>query len=175
MLYFENKSEFCVQVKPLGVIWGKFPQYSAANTIMFDDIRRNFLMNPSNGLRIRAFRQAHVNRSSDKELLKLGKYLKEIASVEDLSLLNHRNWEKYVNKRRRKDKKKRKRSSGNSNDNHPPTDSDNPDFSSLSGSDKSDGNNPSGSLDRSDWFYVIIKRPSLLYDKLINVIDEILL
>lgn len=139
-----------VQVKPLGVIWGKFPQYSAANTIMFDDIRRNFLMNPSNGLRIRAFRQAHINRSSDKELLKLGKYLKEIASVEDLSSLNHRNWEKYVNKqRRRKDKKKRKRSSGTSNDSQPPADSDN-NFSPCSGSDKTDGNNASGSLDRSD-------------------------
>ncbi|CAG2173440.1 unnamed protein product, partial [Oppiella nova] len=41
-----------VDVKPLGVIWGKFKEYSAKNTIMFDDIRKNFLMNPQNGLRI---------------------------------------------------------------------------------------------------------------------------
>ncbi len=45
------------QVKPLGVIWGKFPQYSQRNTIMFDDLRRNFLMNPQSGLRIRPFRE----------------------------------------------------------------------------------------------------------------------
>jgi hypothetical protein len=63
-------------VKPLGVIWGKFEQYNAKNTIMFDDIRRNFIMNPKNGLRIRPFRQAHLNRDKDNELLKLSKYLK---------------------------------------------------------------------------------------------------
>ena len=39
------------QVKPLAVIWGKFKQYSSHNTIMFDDLRRNFLMNPQNGLK----------------------------------------------------------------------------------------------------------------------------
>jgi len=40
------------QVKPLGVIWGRFPQWSKANTIMFDDLRRNFIMNPQNGLKV---------------------------------------------------------------------------------------------------------------------------
>lgn len=52
----------CLQVKPLGVIWGKYPQFNAKNTIMFDDVRRNFIMNPRNGLKIRPFRQAHINR-----------------------------------------------------------------------------------------------------------------
>lgn len=42
-----------LKVKPLGVIWGKFPNYKKETTIMFDDLRRNFLMNPGNGLRIR--------------------------------------------------------------------------------------------------------------------------
>lgn len=42
------------KVKPLGVIWGKFSEfYSKKNTIMFDDIGRNFLMNPQNGLKVR--------------------------------------------------------------------------------------------------------------------------
>ena len=41
-----------LQVKPLGVIWGKYSQWSAKNTIMFDDIRRNFLMNPQSGLKV---------------------------------------------------------------------------------------------------------------------------
>lgn len=85
-----------LDVKPLGVIWGKYKQYSAKNTIMFDDIRRNFLMNPNSGLKIRAFRQAHLNRQKDTELLKLKKYLKDIAThCDDFTKLNHRKWEKY--------------------------------------------------------------------------------
>lgn len=42
-----------IQVKPLGVIWGKYGEfYNRKNTIMFDDIGRNFLMNPQNGLKV---------------------------------------------------------------------------------------------------------------------------
>lgn len=83
-----------MQVKPLGVIWGKFKQYSNKNTIMFDDIRRNFIMNPKNGLKIRPFRQAHFNRSKDEELLHLSKYLKYLAkNCDDFSSINHRHWE----------------------------------------------------------------------------------
>lgn len=85
-----------LDVKPLGVIWGKYKQFSAKNTIMFDDIRRNFLMNPQSGLKIRAFRQAHLNRQKDTELLKLKKYLKDIAThCDDFTTLSHRKWEKY--------------------------------------------------------------------------------
>ncbi|XP_032240517.2 ubiquitin-like domain-containing CTD phosphatase 1 [Nematostella vectensis] len=84
-----------IETKPLGVIWGKFKQFSSKNTIMFDDLRRNFLMNPQNGLKIRPFREAHFNRDKDKELLKLSKYLKNIASLEDFSNLNHKYWESY--------------------------------------------------------------------------------
>ncbi|XP_014667937.1 PREDICTED: ubiquitin-like domain-containing CTD phosphatase 1 [Priapulus caudatus] len=84
-----------VQVKPLGVIWGKFEQYSSRNTIMFDDVRRNFLMNPNNGLKIRPFKQAHFNRDKDKELLYLTKYLRDIAAHDDFTQLDHRRWERY--------------------------------------------------------------------------------
>lgn len=84
-----------IETKPLGVVWGKFKEYHSKNTIMFDDLRRNFLMNPQNGLKIRPFREAHLNRSKDKELLKLSKYLKDIASLDDLSQLDHRKWERY--------------------------------------------------------------------------------
>ncbi|KAI5693669.1 ubiquitin-like domain-containing CTD phosphatase 1 [Diaphorina citri] len=99
-----------VEVKPLGVIWGKFPSlYNPTNTIMFDDIRRNFLMNPRNGLRIRPFREAHLNRGSDRELKRLGRYLDEIATVEDLTALNHRNWEKYLHAKHKERKRARRR------------------------------------------------------------------
>lgn len=85
-----------LDVKPLGVIWGKYKQYSEKNTIMFDDIRRNFLMNPQSGLKIKPFRQAHFNRQKDTELLKLKKYLKDIAThCDDFTKLSHRKWEKY--------------------------------------------------------------------------------
>nr|CAD7397366.1 unnamed protein product [Timema poppensis] len=91
-----------VQVKPLGVIWGKFDQYTSRNTIMFDDIRRNFLMNPGNGLKIRPFKQAHLNREKDSELLRLAKYLKDIVCEEDLSSLDHKHWERYKPKKKRR-------------------------------------------------------------------------
>lgn len=85
-----------IDVKPLGVIWGKFSQYSSKNTIMFDDIRRNFIMNPKNGLKIRPFRQAHLNRTTDKELLYLSKYLKDLAIYcDDFTNVNHKHWEKF--------------------------------------------------------------------------------
>ncbi|KAG5670563.1 hypothetical protein PVAND_000817 [Polypedilum vanderplanki] len=85
-----------VEVKPLMVIWGKYQEWSSKNTIMFDDIRRNFLMNPKCGLRIAPFRNCHLNRAKDKELLKLATYLKKIAeNCDDFNKLNHRKWESY--------------------------------------------------------------------------------
>ncbi|EPY85903.1 ubiquitin-like domain-containing CTD phosphatase 1-like protein [Camelus ferus] len=91
---FELNLNFYSKVKPLGVIWGKFSEfYSKKNTIMFDDIGRNFLMNPQNGLKIRPFMKAHLNRDKDKELLKLTQYLKEIAKLDDFLDLNHKYWE----------------------------------------------------------------------------------
>ncbi|XP_037092219.1 ubiquitin-like domain-containing CTD phosphatase 1 [Pollicipes pollicipes] len=84
------------ECKPLAVIWGKFPDTSAANTIMFDDVRHNFLMNRQSGLRIRPFRQAHQNRDKDVELLLLARYLRSIARLEDFGALRHRDWERYL-------------------------------------------------------------------------------
>ncbi|KAF4528435.1 hypothetical protein B566_EDAN013440 [Ephemera danica] len=84
-----------IEVKPLGVLWGKFPQYSARNTIMFDDIRRNFLMNPQSGLKIRPFKKAHMNRTTDQELVLLARYLKDISTLDDFTVLNHKHWERF--------------------------------------------------------------------------------
>lgn len=88
-----------VDVKPLALIWGQIPNYTAENTIMIDDIRRNFLMNPQSGLRVRPFRHAHRHRATDRELLRLSRYLKDIASsLDDFTTLNHRHWETFVPK-----------------------------------------------------------------------------
>lgn len=97
MISIHHSTKGVVDVKPLGLIWQKFPEfYSSKNTIMFDDIRRNFLMNPKNGLKIKPFSQCHLNRAKDKELLKLSEYLKKIAEhCDDFTKLNHRKWESY--------------------------------------------------------------------------------
>ena len=39
-------------MKPLGVIWGRFLHWNRTNTVMVDDLRRNFIMNPENGLKV---------------------------------------------------------------------------------------------------------------------------
>ncbi|XP_059469569.1 ubiquitin-like domain-containing CTD phosphatase 1 [Neocloeon triangulifer] len=95
MISVHTKKYGVIEVKPLGVIWGKFTQYSASNTIMFDDIRRNFIMNPQTGLKIRPFKNAHMNRAVDRELLQLAGYLKAIAQLEDFTDLNHKHWERF--------------------------------------------------------------------------------
>merc|ERR1719402_1226705 len=96
MISIQTEKYGIVDVKPLGVIWGKYEQYSKQNTIMFDDLRRNFLMNPQNGLKIRPFREAHKNRATDKELIGLAKYLTKIAKLGDLSGLKHSRWERFL-------------------------------------------------------------------------------
>lgn len=70
---------------------------------MFDDLQRNYVMNPQNGLVIRPFRKAHINRATDNELLHLAQYLLAIAQLDDLSELDHSKWEEFSDygKRRR--------------------------------------------------------------------------
>lgn len=105
MITVQSDSRGVFDCKPLGLIWTQFPEYySSKNTIMFDDLRRNFVMNPQNGLIIRPFRKAHANRDSDQELVKLTQYLLAIAELDDISVLDHRSWESYIEdgvKRRR--------------------------------------------------------------------------
>jgi len=95
MIRIHTKDYGHADVKPLGVVWAKLPQYSAGNTIMFDDLRRNFLMNPQNGLKIRPYMHCHQHRHTDRELLRLAAYLRDIAALPDLSHLKHKHWEKY--------------------------------------------------------------------------------
>ena len=97
MISVESQRYGLLNVKPLAVIWGKFPgQYTPKNTIMFDDTRRNFLMNPQNGLKIKAFREAWKNRDTDQELFHLSKYLTKIADMEDFSKLDHKYWQRAI-------------------------------------------------------------------------------
>uniref|UniRef100_A0A6M2EP26 protein-serine/threonine phosphatase n=1 Tax=Populus davidiana TaxID=266767 RepID=A0A6M2EP26_9ROSI len=97
MITVQSDSRGIFDCKPLGLIWAKFPEfYSSKNTIMFDDLRRNFVMNPRNGLVIKPFRKAHANRDNDQELVKLTQYLLAIAELDDLSVLDHKSWEFFT-------------------------------------------------------------------------------
>ena len=49
-------------------------------------------MNPQNELKIRPFVKAHLNCDKDKELMKLTQCLKEIAGLDALLELNHKDW-----------------------------------------------------------------------------------
>jgi ubiquitin-like domain-containing CTD phosphatase 1 len=91
-----------LNVKPLGVIWGQSSQWGPHNTLMLDDLSRNFLMNPQSGLKIRPCRHMTVesHRMADRELLRLGRYLRLLATIDDFRTLDHKQWEAFVKARR---------------------------------------------------------------------------
>lgn len=60
--------------------------------------RRNYVMNKQQGLVIRPFKKAHLTRHLDKELLYLMHYLTLVGQLPKLSHLEHRKWERYLQK-----------------------------------------------------------------------------
>ncbi len=75
-------------VKPLRFIWDRFPgHYGPHNTVHVDDVPRNFLLNPQNGLMIAPWQSAGPGENSqlqarslqDRELEYLLQYLVELA------------------------------------------------------------------------------------------------
>jgi hypothetical protein len=86
--------------KPLQFLWAKFGEfYGKENTIMLDDLRRNYVMNKQNGLVIHPFQKAYKNKATDRELVRLKYYLKAIAREDKLSDLNHKHWKSYMSKK----------------------------------------------------------------------------
>ncbi|TFK42462.1 HAD-like domain-containing protein [Crucibulum laeve] len=84
-------------VKALKIIWNHFPQYDASNTIHVDDLSRNFALNPKEGLKIHAFKNAHTAEAmADRELDKLTRYMLHIANVTDFKSLSHKNWKQTL-------------------------------------------------------------------------------
>lgn len=96
MVTVESAEKGVFDCKPLEVFWRNFEQYSPKNTIMLDDLRRNYCLNPQSGLVIRPYRKAHRMKQTDKELLHLKIYLTKIAALESFEELNHDKWEKYI-------------------------------------------------------------------------------
>ncbi|TFK54646.1 HAD IIID h [Heliocybe sulcata] len=92
-----NGQPYRHHVKPLQIIWNKFPQYSANNTIHVDDLGRNFALNPRQGLKISAFKDCHLPQAmADRELDKLARYMIHIASFPDFSTVQHKDWKTVV-------------------------------------------------------------------------------
>jgi len=74
------------QVKPLQLIWNKFPnRWNATNTVHLDDLRRNFALNWSSGLRVLAYYRKKKKRGTipqrDTELAGLTHYLVQLAQA----------------------------------------------------------------------------------------------
>lgn len=90
--------------KPLPLFWAKLEQlghgelYGPHNTLMFDDLRRNYVFNPRQGLVIRPFRKSFRSRATDRELVKLKHYIQAIARLDRAAFerLDHDRWEKWL-------------------------------------------------------------------------------
>jgi ubiquitin-like domain-containing CTD phosphatase 1 len=72
-------SSYVHHVKPLQLIWTKFPQWGSHNTVHVDDLSRNFALNLTSGLRVTAFHRKKSSARQDTELLQLTSYLQQLA------------------------------------------------------------------------------------------------
>ena len=66
-------------VKPLQIIWSKFPRWGEHNTVHIDDLERNFALNLTNGLKCTAYYRKKKKAAKDVELLGLARYLDLLA------------------------------------------------------------------------------------------------
>ncbi|KAL8283726.1 hypothetical protein RQP46_005521 [Phenoliferia psychrophenolica] len=87
-VYSERAGQaFKHEVKALEIIWKKFPkQYGPESTIHVDDLSRNFAMNPGNGLKVHAYKDAMVNQNTDRELAHVAKYMLQLANMPDVNI-----------------------------------------------------------------------------------------
>mmetsp|Transcript_7873 Transcript_7873/g.12516 ORF Transcript_7873/g.12516 Transcript_7873/m.12516 type:complete len:439 (+) Transcript_7873:446-1762(+) len=119
--------QFTHHVKPLQIIWSKFPRYwNESNTVHLDDLSRNFALNLGNGLKCTAYyRKKRKKRSgsgstssssstnngaNDKELLGLGRFLELVATTEEVcdnfDRVDFQYWQDYVSGKREFQNKK---------------------------------------------------------------------
>lgn len=66
-------------VKPLQLIWTKFPRWGPHNTVHVDDLSRNFALNLGSGLKVSAYFRKKASARRDSELLALARYLEDLA------------------------------------------------------------------------------------------------
>jgi ubiquitin-like domain-containing CTD phosphatase 1 len=67
-------------VKPLHIIWRKFPCWDVHNTVHVDDLSRNFALNPDAGLKIKAYYRKKAPGRRDAALQGLALYLEKLVA-----------------------------------------------------------------------------------------------
>jgi ubiquitin-like domain-containing CTD phosphatase 1 len=72
-------SSYKHQVKPLQLIWSKYPRWGSHNTCHLDDLSRNFALNLKSGLKVSAYYRKKSKGRRDAELLGLQGYLERLA------------------------------------------------------------------------------------------------
>ncbi|KAF2883574.1 hypothetical protein ILUMI_22592, partial [Ignelater luminosus] len=81
-------------VKPLQSIWSIYPQYNCTNTVICDDRKFNFILNPNNGILVTPY--SYENRTLDRELEDLRFYLRTIINYDDFSKNSHEDWKELL-------------------------------------------------------------------------------
>jgi len=79
------------KTKPLEVIFHHYPQFSEKNTLLVDDLLKNFIMNPKCGIQIERYDSGMKNE--DEELKYLASYLEKIKTLENFSTVSHNCWQ----------------------------------------------------------------------------------
>eukprot|EP01054_Gregarina_sp_Poly1_P007906 Gregarina_sp_Poly_1__7905@NODE_44_length_17989_cov_118_013391_g38_i0_p3_GENE_NODE_44_length_17989_cov_118_013391_g38_i0NODE_44_length_17989_cov_118_013391_g38_i0_p3_ORF_typecomplete_len374_score31_10NIF/PF03031_18/3_1e26ubiquitin/PF00240_23/8_4e05UN_NPL4/PF11543_8/0_044_NODE_44_length_17989_cov_118_013391_g38_i01199213113 len=90
-----RKSKRDAEVKALQLIWDKkINNWGPSNTLHVDDLPRNFLLNPLNGIPVRPYtKDLH---EADKELLLLAHYLQKVSTLDDVTTINHFRWKHFT-------------------------------------------------------------------------------
>lgn len=92
-----KKKRTVFDCKPLHVLWERYKEfYTPATTIMLDDLRRNFILNPQHGLVIKPFRKSTTSAKKDEEFFKLRRYFNILATLESFESLDHNGWKKSI-------------------------------------------------------------------------------
>lgn len=77
-----DRTKVVHHVKPLQIIWSKFPRWGSRNTAHVDDLSRNFALNLGSGVKVSGFYRKKSKASRDTELLGLSKYLEQLATAD---------------------------------------------------------------------------------------------
>lgn len=89
------------QVKPLQIVWSKFPRWGPHNTVHLDDLSRNFALNLGSGLKVTAYHRKKSSSKRDMELHLLAKYLEQLAlKSENFEAVEFKYWMDVVSGKR---------------------------------------------------------------------------
>lgn len=88
-------------VKPMQIIWTKFPRWGSHNSVHLDDLSRNFALNLGSGLKVDAYYRKKKAAKRDTVLLGMTHYLKELSDSEaNFDDVDFAAWQDVVARRR---------------------------------------------------------------------------